>query len=86
MACLDPLDLARGSYQRALLIGYARWSGSDLKGRALKYSAHYARSRKNLLARLEAAGFRVRVYDYLNDNSRTMKVLFIDGHPRSSTH
>lgn len=53
------LPLARGSYQRDLLRGRQRWSGSDLRGRAARYGAHYARSRRSLLRRLEAGGFRV---------------------------
>lgn len=39
-------------YQADLLIGSARWSGSDLRGEARKWSAGYARSRQGLLERL----------------------------------
>ena len=49
------LKLARGAYQRALIEGDETWSGSSLKGKAKKWSSKYARSRKELLARLMAA-------------------------------
>ena len=52
---------ARGCYQRALLAGRARWSGADLKGRASKWGAHYAGSRKSLRGRISAIpGIAVR--------------------------
>lgn len=53
------LACARGSYQRALLNGKARWSGSDLKGLARRYGGRYAASRAALIARLRSAGLRV---------------------------
>ena len=37
----DPLAYARGDYQRDLLEGRARWSGSDLQGRAGMYRGRY---------------------------------------------
>lgn len=46
---------ARGSYQRDLLRGNENLSGSTLRGKAKSYGGHYARSRNNLLARLDAA-------------------------------
>lgn len=46
------LAQAKGSYQRALVLGKQTWSGSDLRGKARKYSGHYARSRAALLRRL----------------------------------
>jgi len=49
------LALAKGSYQRDLILGHETWSGSSLVGRARDYGAHYARSRKNLLKRIEDA-------------------------------
>lgn len=46
---------ARGCYQRSLLDGSENLSGSTLRGKARSYGRHYARSRNNLLARLDAA-------------------------------
>lgn len=52
---LGVLALAsRGRYQFALVEGRARWSGSDLRGRAREYAGRYARSRRALLARILA--------------------------------
>lgn len=48
------LSHARGSYQRDVVTGAARWSGADLRGKASRYSGRYAESRRNLLGRLEA--------------------------------
>lgn len=47
------MECARGSYQRALVEGFARWSGSDVKN---EWGARYAESRKNLHVRLVARG------------------------------
>jgi hypothetical protein len=47
---------ARGSYQRDLLEGDARWSGADLAGKARSYGARYHESRENLKKRLLASG------------------------------
>lgn len=80
----DALALAHGDYQRDLLTGRARWSGSDLTGNARKYSARYAQSRRALYARLQGAGFNVTVADYRNDNGRIMRVLYIAGEPVSA--
>jgi hypothetical protein len=52
------MQLARGSYQRALLDGNENLSGSTLKGKAARYSGHYRASRQALLGRLTAAGVR----------------------------
>ncbi len=49
------LTLCRGSYQRAIVTGHARLSGADLKGKAKKYGAVYARSRKAILGRMTDA-------------------------------
>lgn len=46
-------ECARGSYQRSLVEGYARWSGSDVNN---EWGARYAESRKNLHVRLVARG------------------------------
>ena len=52
-------QVARGSYQRALLEGSASWSGAGLRGAAGRYGTRYAQSRGSLLARLRAAGLHV---------------------------
>jgi hypothetical protein len=50
------LKLARGTYQRSLLLGFEAWSGSTLKGAARGWGARYYASRTALSARLHAAG------------------------------
>jgi hypothetical protein len=57
----DLISVARGCYQRSLLRGESNWSGSDLRGRAREYSAHYRDSRSGLIDRLRARGYRVEV-------------------------
>ena len=56
------LASARGCYQSALLDGqYEAWSGATLRGTARSYGYWYARSRKNLIARIQAIpGVRAR--------------------------
>ena len=60
---LDPIEIAlkcaKGYYQRGIITGEYRLSGSDLRGKARKYSGAYARSRANLLERVRAAGVQV---------------------------
>jgi len=34
--------LAKGSYQRDLILGHETWSGSSLKGKASEYGSRYA--------------------------------------------
>lgn len=53
------LKLARGSYQKGLLLGYEAWSGSTLKGKAKEWSGQYSRSRDSLFNRLRRAGLEV---------------------------
>jgi hypothetical protein len=53
------LKLCRGEYQRSIILGVARLSGSDLKGTAKKYADFYARSRNNLLSRLRVNGIQL---------------------------
>ena len=56
-AALDAaLLLARGSYQRGLLLGQYALSGAGLKGAARRWGARYAASRGALLSRLTKAG------------------------------
>lgn len=48
----ESLKLCKGCYQRNLIYGSETWSGSSLKGKANKYGAHYAKSRRRLIERL----------------------------------
>lgn len=41
----------RGDYQADLLAGRQKWSGADLRGKAGKWAAQYARSRQRLVER-----------------------------------
>lgn len=50
----EALKLARGCYQRNLLLGFENLSGSSLRGKAGRYRGKYAISRNNLLDRLSA--------------------------------
>lgn len=47
------LKLCRGEYQRNIIEGYHRWSGSDIKN---KWGANYYRSRAALRDRIEEYG------------------------------
>jgi len=53
------LPYCKGIYQERLVMGYQCLSGSDLKGKARRFSGKYSWSRVHLLARLEKAGFIV---------------------------
>ena len=55
------LALAEGDYQVRLLSNEEAWSGSTLKGAAKKYASTYAKSRRALVARLEAAGYTATI-------------------------
>jgi len=66
------LPLARGCYQRALLMGHEALSGATLRGNAKKYGAHYARSRANFLRRLASA---VSVREEIADHNRRVLVI-----------
>jgi hypothetical protein len=46
------LKLARGRYQRNLLLGYENLSGDTLKGAARRAGKHYKESREALLCRM----------------------------------
>ena len=80
----DPLDYARGDYQRDLLEGRARWSGSDLTGRASSYRGRYQRSRDALRDRLEAAGFEMSIKWERGERGRYLYVWYVDGRPVSA--
>lgn len=58
-AMMRALAQAKGSYQRDLIHGHEALSGSTLRGKAARYSAHYAASARNLMDRLRAAGLSV---------------------------
>jgi len=53
------LALARGCYQRNVILGFEAISGSTLAGKARRYSARYHLSRRNLMTRLRKAGLAV---------------------------
>ena len=78
-------DHARGDYQIAILPGRARWSGSDLSGKAREWGSRYRASRMNLLARLRQAGHVCEIRDHKNENGRIMRVLFVGGVAVSAT-
>lgn len=50
------MECARGSYQRELVDGNGRWSGSDCRNR---WGARYSQSRVSLLERLNGKGLWV---------------------------
>ena len=50
------MTLTRGEYQHNVLAGVEALSGSTLTGKAARYGSRYAESRRNLLARMTAAG------------------------------
>lgn len=52
-------ECARGSYQRSLVEGYARWSGSDIQNR---WGSRYHQSREALALRLVARGLYIQNY------------------------
>ena len=54
----NALLLARGVYQRNIILGIEALSGATLKGKARNWGAKYRDSRRNLLARMTAAGVR----------------------------
>lgn len=57
MAHEAALELANGSYQEHILLGYESLSGSTLTGaKAKQWSGKYRRSRHTLLERLTRAG------------------------------
>lgn len=60
-ALQDTLALCQGSYQRGLVRGYYCLSGADLQGKAKRYGARYALSRRNLLQRLDRANLAEEV-------------------------
>lgn len=70
------LACARGSYQRDLLLGHQAWSGSDLTGKARRYSTHYYQSRQSVAKRLIEAGFRLDDH-YIKIDGRNRRFLIV---------
>lgn len=67
------LTLAKGSYQRGLLLGYENLSGSSLKGRARHFSGRYYQSRKNLLNRMQVVG--IIFHEEVGEHNRRILVI-----------
>ena len=83
----DLTSHARGTYQRDILTGRARISGSDLTGRAARYGGRYRASRDNLINRIRAAGHVVTVEARPSDlTGRRVNVLIVDGRAVSRAH
>lgn len=55
------LNLCRGRYQRAIVRGDQRLSGSDLKGKAASYRGKYNASARTILERMTAAGVPFKI-------------------------
>jgi hypothetical protein len=53
------LKLARGCYQRDILLGAEAISGATLRGAAKRYGGRYKISAQNLLSRCEASGLAI---------------------------
>ncbi len=56
---VEALKLARGCYQRNILLGHEAVSGSTLRGRARNYSGRYKQSACAILGRCKAAGLPI---------------------------
>ena len=86
----DECDLtcyARGRYQRDIVTGNARISGSDLAARGFRHHTSYRASRHNLISRLRAAGHVVTVERRLSSASgRGIDVLVVDGRAVSRSY
>jgi hypothetical protein len=54
----------RARYARDVIEGYQRWSGSDLKGKARKFGAGYARQRNRARTALFDAGGMILSVDH----------------------
>lgn len=71
--------LVKGIYQRALVSGCARWSGSDLQGKARQYGGRYAESRRALASRMREAGLQVsESLEPIGEGMRKMRVLIVE--------
>ena len=73
------LRCANGSYQFGLLMGWNRWSGSNLKGKALHWKYKYNQSAMNLLKRIKQLGYQHQINfelkTVLNQNKRWQVML-----------
>ena len=54
----------RARYARDVIEGYQRWSGSDLRGKARKFGAGYARQRTRARTALFDAGGMILAVDH----------------------
>ena len=54
---------SRQQYARDVICGYQRWSGADLKGKAKKFGASYARQRAVAEGALRSAGGMIVAVD-----------------------
>jgi len=55
------LKLAKGCYQRDILLGNEAISGSTLRGKAKNYGSRYRRSAEAVIARCQSAGLDVDI-------------------------
>ena len=55
---------SRARYARDVIEGYQRWSGADLKGKARKFGAGYARQRTRARTALFDAGGMILAVDH----------------------
>ncbi len=60
-AHIDAIDLTRGTYQQAVILGHESISGSTLTGTARRFAGQYKRSIEALFARMEKAGIPFEV-------------------------
>lgn len=62
------LSVCRGSYQKNLINGLQAISTADLKGKAKEYSAHYRKSIKNLLQRMNDEDVKYKIIKAKKEN------------------
>ena len=67
------LKLAKGSYQRGILLGNQRLSGADLRGTAKSYIGKYRQSSLNLIKRCKSNG--LNVYEVVGRHNRRELVI-----------
>ncbi len=67
------LALARGSYQRNILLGHESLSGATLRGKARDYSGRYKDSARSIMKRCQAAG--LPVYEVVAEHNKRVVVI-----------
>lgn len=67
----------RAHYARDVLSGYQRWSGADIKGKARRFGAGYARQRSKAASALLKAGGCI-VAERRTGRLRTAALLCVD--------